>query len=82
MSGAGAGDFVARMKADEAFRREVLAAEEGEDRLAFVNGQGYEVTAQELVDVTAELTDEQLSGVTGGFVFSPPPDPTMDGGAR
>jgi len=66
----GVAEFVARMKTDRAFREEVFAAEVGEDRLAFVNGGGYDLTAQELVDVTAELSDEQLSEVTGGL-YSP-----------
>ncbi len=71
MSEQAGGDFVARMNADESFRAEVLATEVGEDRLAFVNGAGYDVTAQELVDTTSAVADGQLDGVTGGWL-SPP----------
>ena len=78
------GAFVARMHEDESFRAEVLATEVGEDRLAFVNGAGYDITAQDLVDTTSALSDEDLAGVHGGTVpYAPTPDapsnPVADG---
>lgn len=64
-------ELVVRMRTDEAFRGEVLAAEVGEDRLAFVTGAGYDCTAQELVDVTSALADDELDDVAGGVIGSP-----------
>ena len=86
MSDQAAGDFVARMQTDEAFRAEVLAAEVGEDRLAFVNGAGYDITAQDLVDATATLSDADLAEVHGGTVpWAPTPNapnnPIADSGS-
>jgi predicted ribosomally synthesized peptide with nif11-like leader len=64
--------FIARLDKDEAFRKEVFATEVGEDRLAYVTGEGFGLTAQELVDATAQLTDADLSSVQGGRVLAPP----------
>jgi predicted ribosomally synthesized peptide with nif11-like leader len=66
MKDQGVNDFIARMEKDEAFRKEVLASEVGEDRLAYVNGEGFDVTAQELVDATSQLADAELDAVHGG----------------
>jgi predicted ribosomally synthesized peptide with nif11-like leader len=64
--------FIARLGEDEAFRKEVFATEVGEDRLAYVNGESFDLSAQELVDATAELTDADLNAVQGGRVLAPP----------
>jgi predicted ribosomally synthesized peptide with nif11-like leader len=66
MADRGSADFIARVREDQAFRAEVFAAEVGEDRLAFVNGEGYDLTAKELVDATSELGDDELDRVQGG----------------
>jgi predicted ribosomally synthesized peptide with nif11-like leader len=76
MTELGLTDFIARMKSDQAFQSEVLAAEVGEDRLTFVNGAGYDLCAQDPVDATSELGDEELDRVQGGsfnsvVVFDP-----------
>ena len=68
MTELGLTDFIARMESDPAFHDEVLAAEVGEDRLAFVNGEGFALSAQELVDATSELGDEELDAVQGGWL--------------
>jgi predicted ribosomally synthesized peptide with nif11-like leader len=73
MAGHGVEEFSARLKTDPAFRAEVSAAEVGEDRLAFVNGAGYDVSAQELVDAMSALADADLDGVQGGLDTSPVP---------
>lgn len=78
MTGLGPTDFVARMRTDQAFRAQVLAAEVGEDRLAYVNGEGYDMTAQQLVDATAELSDEELDDVAGGEIGGLNNGPVVD----
>lgn len=70
MTEQGLNDFIARMGNDEAFRKEVLASEVGEDRLAYVNGEGFDVTAQELVDATSQLADAELDAVQGGSLMN------------
>jgi predicted ribosomally synthesized peptide with nif11-like leader len=64
--------FITRLDEDEAFRKEVFATEVGEDRLAYVNGEGFDLTAQDLVDATARLTDADLNTVQGGRILAPP----------
>ena len=57
--------FIERMKADEAFREKVMAIEDAAGRLACIQGEGFECTAEEINEAAAEGSgfNEAVGGV-------------------
>ena len=66
MSRDGAAAFIARLRDDEAFRDEVMAAE-GEERWKIVTGAGFDCTPDEVAGVRERLTDDELGQVVAGW---------------
>ncbi len=60
--------FVERMNTDEDFRKEVGEKSSPEDRMNFVNDNGFDFTKEELEQVKSELGEEELSKIAGGYV--------------
>jgi predicted ribosomally synthesized peptide with nif11-like leader len=56
--------FVERMKTDEAFATRVLAVEGAKERQAFIRGEGYDCSADEIAAQGGMLTEEELSSVS------------------
>ena len=54
------------MKTDEEFRNRVTKAESAETRTAIVEAEGLNFTNSEIEKVMMELSDEELSSITGG----------------
>lgn len=88
MSTESATAVVERIKTDEAFRSDVIAAPDAEARYAFLNAAGFDVSSADkdvivkgLEQAPAELSDEQLEGASGaGSLFRPDihsPGPVM-----
>lgn len=81
MSTESAAAVIERIKTDEKFRNEVIAAPDAEARYAFLNAAGFDVSPADrdvivagLEQEPAELSDEQLEGLSGagGLNFSIP----------
>lgn len=64
-----------RMKTDEAFREKVLAYTCAEERVAFVNAQGYACDDDEIVPPgSGALSDEEMAWLCGGASGGPTED--------
>ena len=77
MSEQAAKDLLERMKSDDEFLDKVMAATDVRERHALVRAEGYDVTAEEM----HELSDSLLDGVTAGnYVpgeYAPPSGPSQ-----
>ena len=60
--------FIERMKTDEEFAQQVASKKNKEDRMKFVSEQGFDFTEGEIKDRTAELSEEEIQQVNGGFI--------------
>jgi len=58
--------FLERVRNDEDFRKELEGMSSVEERTKFVKAQGFDFTEKELDEVTADLGEDQLEGVSGG----------------
>jgi predicted ribosomally synthesized peptide with nif11-like leader len=66
MSTEAAQALIDRMKIDQAFRDRVLAAPEPETRLALIQAEGYECSADDLASFDAAVADSDLERVAAG----------------
>ena len=57
--------FIERMKSDEVFREKVMAIEDAAGRIACIQGEGFDCTAEEMNDAAAD--GMELGKVAGGF---------------
>ena len=57
--------FIAKMKSDAASREKVGAIVELDERLAFINGEGFSRTVNEIERVQSESSEAELQAVTG-----------------
>ncbi len=60
--------FIEKMKSDKAFREKVLAIEDVAGRLQLINSEGFTCTNEEIKAVSAELSDEDLDNLSGGWL--------------
>jgi predicted ribosomally synthesized peptide with nif11-like leader len=63
-------EFIEKMKSDKAFRARVLEIENVDTRMAFINGEGFRCTQNEIRQVQAELTNDELLVVTGAGLWN------------
>lgn len=59
-------DFIAKMKDNEQFARQVMNCSDGKARMEFVRAAGFDFTPGELKEASCELTDAELDEVAGG----------------
>ena len=59
--------FLERMKTDKAFFDKVSACKDAASRMEVVRAEGFDFTADELEKVKAELSTEDLEGISGGI---------------
>lgn len=52
--------FIEKMKSDAAFRERVMAIEEVDARMAFINGEGFSCTVDEIKLVQSTLMDVDM----------------------
>lgn len=57
---------IEKMRTDGAFCARILAVEDLAARLQLINTQGFDCTAKEFEQVSAELSDTDLAAVSGG----------------
>lgn len=60
----------AKIECDAAFAERVMAFETLQERFAFLKQEGFECTAEEMQEVSTELSDDDLDAATGGFGLS------------
>jgi len=65
MSLESAKSFVERMETDEDFRNMVNKCKDSEARKALVRQEGFDFTAEEIKQFSAQLSDEALDAVVG-----------------
>ncbi len=58
---------VEKMKTDAVFRGRVLGAPDLPARTQLINAEGFACSAEEVDALAAELTDEEVGGVSGGM---------------
>ncbi|ATW26574.1 Nif11-like leader peptide family natural product precursor [Candidatus Formimonas warabiya] len=60
--------FIEKIKSDEDFKNKLGQLKDGQARLDFAKGAGFDFTAEDIAKVKEEqgLTDEELDGVAGG----------------
>ena len=58
--------FIEKMKTDEEFAKTIIAETSTETRMTLAHDAGFTFTAEEIKQVTSELTDEELDYVAGG----------------
>ena len=59
--------FIERMKTDEDFNKQVSEFNDAEERMNFVKTAGFDFTVDEVKEVSCEMSDDELSAVSGGF---------------
>jgi predicted ribosomally synthesized peptide with nif11-like leader len=59
--------FMERMKTDADFNKKVIECKDQEARMAFAKSAGYDFTKEDMDLLKAELSDEELESVTGGY---------------
>jgi len=68
--------FIANMKSDAAFRENVGALAEVDERRAFIHREGFTCTVPEIAQVQGELSEAELQTVAGGGCVEPVRAPT------
>lgn len=58
--------FLEKVRNDEDFRKELEEQASAEARMEVAKAQGFDFTEKELDEVTADLGEDQLEGVSGG----------------
>ena len=66
MSEQAAREAVERLKSDEAFRERLNAMDERADRIAALQAEGYDCTAEELAQAAGRVEDSDREAVAGG----------------
>jgi predicted ribosomally synthesized peptide with nif11-like leader len=59
-------ELISTMNHDEAFKERVMAIEDLDARMAYVNGAGFHCTLSEIQQVQQELKEEEIEGEAGG----------------
>lgn len=59
--------LVAKLKKDEEFRNSILRVEDIEERMKLIKAAGFDCTAEEIEAEQAELSDDELDNVSGGW---------------
>ena len=67
--------FLEDVKADEGLQEQLKAAADTDAVVAIAKAAGFAISAEELQRAPAELSDEELEGVAGGWTIMP-----VDGG--
>ena len=58
--------FLERVENDEDFRKELGVQASAEERIKFAKAQGFDFTKEEIQNVYANLSEEELDAVSGG----------------
>ena len=66
--------FEEAVKADAGLQEKLSAAKDADAVVAIAKAAGFEISVEELARAQAELSDEQLSGVSGAGLFRDRPD--------
>lgn len=66
MSVESARDFLKRLKDDEAFKSKISTIADKEERIKFVESEGFDFTEEEFNQVRKELSPEALDQAAGG----------------
>jgi predicted ribosomally synthesized peptide with nif11-like leader len=59
--------LIEKLKNDEEFRNRILAEEDLDERLKLIKDSGFDCTVEEIEAEQAELSDDELDNVSGGF---------------
>mgnify|MGYP006291018715 CR=1 FL=1 len=59
--------FIERMKTDEAFREKVMSIEDAASRIACIQGEGFDCTAEEINEVSQEDSSQLAGGGRMGY---------------
>ena len=70
MSQEGARAFVDKMNRDGSFRMRVLSERTVEDRMRMIRAAGFDCTAKEIGLASAEISDDEAAGASGGIAFT------------
>lgn len=62
--------FIDKVKSDKAFHDQIMSMEGPDQRLEHVHKVGFDCTAEEIKQVSEELSEEDLDQVAGGGFFS------------
>ena len=73
MSKAAAQAFVDKMKTDEEFKKKIMAMEDVDQRMKLINSEGFDCTADEINELSRELSSEEIEGLvlSGGWGYYP-----------
>ena len=58
--------FLEAVKADAALQEQIKAAGDADAVVAIAKAEGFVITAEELARAQAEISEEELEGVSGG----------------
>ena len=58
--------FMEKIKTDEDFCHKVNECKDSESRITFVKSQGFDFTMEEVMEMKAGLSEEELESVAGG----------------
>ena len=59
--------FLEKVKGDTSLQDRLKAAKSQDDVVSIAKDAGFMITAEELKNAQAEVSDEELEGVAGGF---------------
>ncbi|WP_449258585.1 Nif11-like leader peptide family natural product precursor [Chlorobium limicola] len=55
-------EFIEKMKTDEAFRQKVMAVEDAAGRIACIQSEGFDCTAEEINEAVCEVNNYPVRG--------------------
>lgn len=58
--------FMERINTDEDFNRKVSGCKSQEARMSFAKSEGFDFTPEDIEIANAEISDEELAGISGG----------------
>lgn len=59
--------YLKKLEIDEDFREKVMACSSSEERMKFVESEGFSFTVEDISSLKEELSDEELDTIAGGF---------------
>ena len=62
--------FLEKVKADTSLQEKLKAAADAGAVAAIAKEAGFSISADDLTKAQSELSDEELEGVAGGFIFA------------
>lgn len=59
--------YLERLEIDEEFRNRVMECRSSQERMEYAQSEGFSFTAEDILSIKGDLSEEDLDRVAGGF---------------